>query len=176
MSDSYEFATHRSGAGQDLGGRDRLPRVARAVLGRVEQEASVVVGKPARPTVRAVSRSSRVVVRSCSSARSVARVCRPEPQRAPGFVSNPDGVQPRSSGPPENPGFNLTIDGQRGSQEQTAVKRNGTDSGAIARLADRDRPISAKARTTAATSNGAPALKWSRSDAVDVSRMSIYLT
>ena len=56
---------------------------------------------------------------------------------------------------------------------KTAVKRNGTDSGAIARLADRDRPISAKARTT---SNAAPALKWSRSDAVDVSRMSIYLT
>ena len=59
---------------------------------------------------------------------------------------------------------------------KTAVKRNGTDSGAIARLADRDRPISTKAKTTAATSNAAPALKWSRSDAVDVSRMSIYLT
>ena len=56
---------------------------------------------------------------------SCARVCRPEPQRAPGFVSNPDGVQPRSSGPPENPGSNLPIhrpsemiDGQGGSPEQ----------------------------------------------------------
>ena len=44
-----------------------------------------------------------------------------EPQRAPGFVSNPDGVQPPSSGPPENPGFNLPIDGQRGSQEPGGV-------------------------------------------------------
>ena len=52
---------------------------------------------------------------------SVARVCRPEPQRAPGFVSNPDGVQPPSSGPPENPGFNLTIVGQGGSQEHGGV-------------------------------------------------------
>ena len=32
---------------------------------------SVVVGNPARPTVRAVRRSSRVVVRSCSRARSI---------------------------------------------------------------------------------------------------------
>ena len=52
---------------------------------------------------------------------SGARVCRPEPQRAPGFVSNPDGVQPPSSGPLENPGFNLTIDGQGGSQEHGGV-------------------------------------------------------
>ena len=56
---------------------------------------------------------------------SCARVCRPEPQRAPGFVSYPDGVQPPSSGPPENPGSNLPmhrpsemIDGQGGSPEQ----------------------------------------------------------
>ena len=43
------LANERSGAGQDLGGRDRLPRVARAVLGRVEQEAERRRRQPGPP-------------------------------------------------------------------------------------------------------------------------------
>ena len=73
---------------------------------RNHQRPRVYEGRPSQPVVFSPSG---------------ARVCRPEPQRAPGFVSNPDGVQPPSSGPPENPGFNLTIDGQGGSQEPGGV-------------------------------------------------------
>ena len=65
------WANERSGAGQILAVEIVCPAWRVLCSAAWNRRPSVVVGNPARPTVRAVRRSSRVVVRSCSSARSI---------------------------------------------------------------------------------------------------------